>query len=530
MVTRSMATDIVKRGASPPARIGPFQLVRRLGTGGAGQVWLAHKTLGDCAIKVVAMKLTEPNALGYGLYRRMFETEARVAVDLHHTNIVRVFDAIEVEGRGALVMEWVDGTDLARFSRYHRRLTGSTLPDPLISYIVGEILTGLAYAHGLVGERRQVGVIHRDISPHNILLSAMGEVKITDFGIARYDNDAASAGIAGKPSYMAPEQARGLPCTSASDLFSVGAILYELLEGEPLYAGLDGREAFDRAAAGLTPQLRHARDRELSQLCLALLDPDPLARPRSALDALRRLGRRPNWGGARSSLGQLVRTARPASPMPWQSAPEPAPIQAPPSKPRWSARSWALAGALGLACIGATHWSLASIVDASDLASTRAAHELAAGDRLEAARPTRSMQLMLASEHRPEFTRSHRKRAQHKRAKSKPKKTAPESAPTRARVDLIAHEFFYVEVELDDKILSLDPKLSVELEPGPHKLRIRSPHKAWRDIGPLIVEADKHYRVRFKRTGGFALDVSSQEPAQNSGQISTLPPAQVETP
>ena len=168
----------------------------------------------------------------------LFVQEAKTLVSLSHANLVPLYELGMHAGTYFIAMEYIDGPTLAQLQQAaHRR--GEALRPAMAAHIAAEVLKGLDYAH-----RKGAGVIHRDLSPHNIMLSRDGEIKILDFGIAATVGDAALMGRAGeRPAgsfpYMSPEQVRGELIGPASDLFSAGILLWEMLTGEPLFARAD---------------------------------------------------------------------------------------------------------------------------------------------------------------------------------------------------------------------------------------------------------------------------------------------------
>jgi serine/threonine-protein kinase len=188
--------------------------------------------------KDIALKLILPHFSSEPEFVKMFIREATLAAKLDHANIVRIHEFDQVEGRYYIAMELVDGKDLRRFTARAKELKRPVSVAEAVA-IAREVCRGLAFAHGeLIPNTIQV--VHRDISPHNIIVSRAGEVKITDFGIAKL---ASGAGITktgvvkGKASYMSPEQARGEPVDKRSDLFSLGCVLWGLLTGRRLFTG-----------------------------------------------------------------------------------------------------------------------------------------------------------------------------------------------------------------------------------------------------------------------------------------------------
>ena len=202
---------------------GRYTLVREVGRGGMGAVWLGRDTvLGrDVALKRIGLM---PGASSPDLQRA--EREARLAARLNHPHVVAVFDLAEDGDETWLVMEYVEGITLSAFVRRDGALT----PDEAAPW-VRQAADALAAAHA-------AGIIHRDVKPSNMLLTRGGDVKITDFGIARAEADASltqTGLVTGSPAYLAPEIASGATATEASDVWSLGATLYHLLAGQPPY-------------------------------------------------------------------------------------------------------------------------------------------------------------------------------------------------------------------------------------------------------------------------------------------------------
>ena len=232
----------------PGHKIGKYEIRDLLAKGGMAEVYVAVLRGAAGFEKRVALKRILPNLENIGDFQQMFAREARLVARLAHDNVVQVHDFDRVEGLGFYItMELVDGCDLTTLWRGFLE-DGRNLPFPLAIRIALEIAAALAHAHGLTDEHgRSLGLVHRDISPQNVLLSRDGAVKLTDFGIAKAYAAAAGEGtrtgvLKGKFAYMSPEQTRGKPLDGRSDLFSLGVLLWELLCGRRLF-----REAEDLA-------------------------------------------------------------------------------------------------------------------------------------------------------------------------------------------------------------------------------------------------------------------------------------------
>jgi len=239
------------------------------------------------AARFVALKLIHPHLCSEPGFVRLFLEETRVAMALTHRNIVQTFDAGAVGDRQFLAMELVNGPSLREV--YERLDTKAQLPLDIGIYVVMEVAAALAYSHRFRPELTgQPGsVIHRDVSPSNILLSLEGDVKLADFGVARARDELAhqstsSGMIKGKLHYMSPEQARG-KAEPRSDLFALGVVLYELLTGRVVQSLNTIEDVLRGPTALVAPsQLRPELSLHLEQLMLGLLSPDPEQRPESA--------------------------------------------------------------------------------------------------------------------------------------------------------------------------------------------------------------------------------------------------------
>ena len=235
---------------------GKYVLTTRLGAGGMGQVWAAIKHGADglrmpCAIKVLHPALAMTNE-----DRERFFGEARIAAQLDHGRIVKVIDTSEVQGSPCLVMEWVDGVNLRQLLEHAEKAGTARLAVDISLYIVGEILSALEYAHGRTVAGQHAGVVHYDVTPGNILVSSSGEVKLTDFGIARFAKtaDATMSRSVGTPRYMSPEQMTGRVRTQ-TDIYSLGVVLHELLDGERFIGNCSVEEFQARVLGGYIPPL-----------------------------------------------------------------------------------------------------------------------------------------------------------------------------------------------------------------------------------------------------------------------------------
>jgi serine/threonine-protein kinase len=245
------------------SRIGRYRLVSKLGQGGMAQVWLAEQTgLEGFHKKVVVKRLRSNYAADTGL-NAMFFTEAVVAGQLNHPNLVHVYDFSEADGERFIVMEYVDGPSLKRLLTLSsgRRMS---LPIAAALKIASLICEGLQYAHTRRDERtgEPLRLVHRDITPDNILFARSGGVKVADFGIAKaatQRHETRPGELKGKLLYIAPEQLLSKPIDARADVFSVGVVLYEMLAGASPFWRENDAEVIEAIVHHEVPQLNGHR-------------------------------------------------------------------------------------------------------------------------------------------------------------------------------------------------------------------------------------------------------------------------------
>jgi len=237
-------------------QFGKYTLIRKIGTGGMAEVYLARTTVAQGLNKTLVIKKIHTAYARSRQFVTMFVDEAKIALGLNHPNIIQVFDFGCVADTYFLAMEYVEGMDLLRLLQEAAKAR-VRLPHGISAYIVQQLAKGLDYAHRKTDEFGQpLGIVHRDISPQNILLSWDGGVKIVDFGIARARDVHEEDGvIKGKFAYMSPEQARGEPVDCRSDVFAAGIVLFELVCARPLFHG-KGKEALEMVKSGAIPRPR----------------------------------------------------------------------------------------------------------------------------------------------------------------------------------------------------------------------------------------------------------------------------------
>jgi serine/threonine protein kinase len=209
-----------------------YTILRKITDGGTAEIFLAKQHGAQGFEKTVVLKRIFTTFYADPQFRHMLVDEAHVAMSLNHSNIVQVLDLGEAEGRYFLALELVDGWSLDRILK-RSKAAGVPIPPPLALYVTAEICRALGYAHAKKrSDGKPLGIVHRDVSPHNVMVSAEGEVKLTDFGIAKAQNKTEkSLGnlIKGKVAFMSPEQAAAGELDGRSDLFSVGTMLYTMI-------------------------------------------------------------------------------------------------------------------------------------------------------------------------------------------------------------------------------------------------------------------------------------------------------------
>lgn len=519
--------------------LGPYLLTHRLGEGGMGAVWMAQRAALGGAAKSVAIKTLLAHRAHDPKSRKMFLDEARLSMLLTNSNIVQVFDVGEADdGTCYMVMEWVDGISLSslfELSRAHDEM----LPAHIIAFIIGEVLKGLAYAHQFEHRGERLTVVHRDVSPHNVMLSVAGEVKLMDFGVARVASEETSGEyVKGKLRYMPPEQLRGDSREPTIDLFAVGAVLHELLDGKKFRRDVDEARLCGMVLAGEVPPLCCPPGRvphELEVLRRGLLAAKPEDRIPSARAAYRKLAQWSGYRDAKFELEDLVRrfkvfdgTATRVRPQPVPDPPQTTrsetvrtgpltrsgtarsvavrgePVSAPLRAAKFGALSLGVALIFGLFGIGMTlNWwggdeppTVAQAEPPTKAPEGPAAPAAPDEEAPSVAAPPPD-EVLLVIEDSPSDDPP----------KPKPKpKSKPESVP----VTITAPDYkFWIAIKIDNKQYQIDRmkghSTAAKIKPGVHKVWFREePDGRWREAGTIRVPHSGTITLELK-SGGKAV-------------------------
>lgn len=255
---------------------GRYRLISRIAVGGMGEVWKAHDPI---ILRDVAIKILKPEYMGDPGFLERFRTEAKHAARVNHEGIANVYDYGEDSGSAFLVMELVPGDSLAKILEQRK-----FLPEMEVLDIVAQTARALYAAH-------QEGLVHRDVKPGNLLITPEGQVKITDFGIARVADQVsltATGQVMGTVQYLAPEQATGKPATPSTDIYSLGIVAYESLSGKRPFTGENQMNIAMSQIKDVPPPLPEELDPAVQELIMACLAKKAVMRPATALELAQR--------------------------------------------------------------------------------------------------------------------------------------------------------------------------------------------------------------------------------------------------
>ena len=298
-----------------PTRVGRYEVICHLATGGMAQIYLARQTgLGSFERHVVLKTILRERANDQR-FITMFLDEAKLAATLNHQNIAQVFEVDQADGGYFMAMEYVHGENCRAILETSTR-RGTAIPLGLAVTIVSGAAAGLHHAHERKGKQGQpLNIVHRDISPANIMVGYDGAVKVLDFGIAKAEERAtktAGGTIKGKYGYMAPEQCKGKPVDRRSDIFALGICLYELATLRRAFKARDDFETMKRIVAGdVAPPSACVPGfpRELEAIIMTAMANDPAARFQSAKDMIEALDAyavRAKLAGSNAALGRFM--------------------------------------------------------------------------------------------------------------------------------------------------------------------------------------------------------------------------------
>lgn len=271
-------------------QIGRYKIVKKIASGGMGELYLAIAKGAQDIDKLLVIKKILPAFARNPHFVSMFVDEARITTRLNHNNIVQVYGFEQIENDYILIMEYVNGVNLSRFIELVKK-KGGKIPPHIAAYIIQEVAKGLHYAHNRKDEKGELlGIVHRDVSPQNILISFEGAVKIGDFGIAKARLLSAKENIGvlkGKFAYMSPEQALGKEVDHRSDIFSLGVVFYELLTLSPLFKDIKNNlEILESLRNGKLPDIEDDLREypELLKIIKKAIEVDPNKRYQTAKD------------------------------------------------------------------------------------------------------------------------------------------------------------------------------------------------------------------------------------------------------
>jgi eukaryotic-like serine/threonine-protein kinase len=276
----------VTKKLSPGQRLGPFELENRIALGGMAEIWVAHEQRDD-ETRRVALKILQPFFGEDESFRAMFQDEIRIALRLRHENILEVYDAHEIDGFSLQSMELLDGFDVRRLLQ---RLAKAEqwFPVPMALYVGRCVARALAYAHMRRNEAgKPLEIVHRDISPHNVMITEAGGVKVLDFGIARAAERITrtkTGVVKGKISYMAPEQALAARVTPQTDIFATGILLWEMLAMRRLFSAANDADTLRKVVRAEVPPLLRMNPsvpKDAAKLIHQMLSASPEQRPES---------------------------------------------------------------------------------------------------------------------------------------------------------------------------------------------------------------------------------------------------------
>jgi serine/threonine protein kinase len=547
-------------------QLGPYQLLRKIGSGGMAEVWAARVRGPAGEDRLVAIKLLASHLAERAEYREMFLGEARLSMQLSHPNIVRVFDAVAHDLDCYMVMELISGMTLSQLERSLSR-ERQALPLVVTTYIIGELLRALSYAHQVRTDQGAV-IVHRDVSPQNVMVTSDGQVKLMDFGIARFSTqETQGAFVKGKLQYMPPEQLRKETRKPTVDLYAVGAILHELLDGKRFRGRVEQAQLINMVMHGEIPPLSKPVPPQVDIVRQGLLEPDESARIQTARKALGMLCRWPDYREAAVDLRVLVqRYVEPAAlhevpegskvssvpegsysglqgldyghddrsahsdPQLSAAATEPTGteltdaellsaaqvVTMPAQPPRRRGLAFVLAGLGVAAAVGVGVVMLANNQQEptpepstpEPVASKQEPEpaKVAAADPVPA-QPQPQPPVQPPVEPEPADATGEFEHAELETGETGEETADPDQpAAVRVPVEFVANEFFFVYVKVGGKVLTLEPRAELELLEGKHTVFLRqTPDEKWARAGRITLEPGNEYRVEMRKPASLQL-------------------------
>lgn len=279
--TQKLAIPTAMLGKTPPTEFGQYTLLERIAVGGMAEVWKARMKGVEGFQKTVAIKRILPHLTDSSDFVTMFIDEAKLAAQLNHNHIIHIYDLGKIGDDYFIAMEYVEGKDLRTIMNTARE-KNLPLPLGLALLIASRLASALEHAHSRKDfDGKPLGLVHRDVSPQNVLISFEGDIKLCDFGIVKAVTKASKTqlgALKGKLQYMSPEQAWGRPVDARSDIFSLGAVLFEMLTGRRLFAGDSEMSVLDAVREGRIQAPRDLDPRiplEVNALVLKALAREP---------------------------------------------------------------------------------------------------------------------------------------------------------------------------------------------------------------------------------------------------------------
>jgi serine/threonine protein kinase len=306
-----------------PQQFGSYVLLEHLGSGGMSQVDLAQRAVAEGAyVRFVVIKRIHTKNEGSDRHIVMFQDEARIHSELHHTNIAQLYDFGEEGDSFYLVMEYVPGMDLRSVQKSMMHRHRKRIPIRVSLCFIADVLEGLAYAHDAVDTLgRPMNVVHRDVNPRNVMLSVSGDVKLIDFGVAKAEDKIDTTrtnALKGKIAYMAPEQMENQTVDGRADLFAVGLMFQEFINGTSPFVGLNEIQIMKRVLDGKLGELNpkgHPDPELLVTIRNQALATDPQERYQKAAHFLRDIDRALEPLGGRMSRAEMAAFVRQVDPV-----------------------------------------------------------------------------------------------------------------------------------------------------------------------------------------------------------------------